>query len=473
MYKDNSKSIHNFILIVLDFISLAISYFLATYLWFSVIRKNSEIIKSRIVNEIGLVFFSFLVVIFIFNMNRDFLKRSKVEEFLYTIKINLIFLAVASVAMFIGNSKDTSRGAYLIAVAFNAVFMYIFHIIYKSYLINVYAKKKKNTQLFIITISDRAEKTVRRLIDNPDWLNRIHSIAVIDADMVGQEICGIPVSSDAYTMMDYVRTEFIDEVFIDVPYHTGKSTRKYVMDFENMGVVVHLNIDKLEEFEDFNKSLSMLGDIPVVTFANNFYDVNKLMIKRLIDIIGSIVGLAITAVVTVFLAPAILIESRGPLIFKQKRVGKNGRFFYVYKFRSMYKDAEERKKALMEKNEMKGLMFKMTDDPRITKVGKFIRKTSLDELPQFFNILKGDMSLVGTRPPTVDEFKMYESYHKRRLSMKPGLTGMWQVSGRSDIEDFEEVVRLDLEYIDNWSIGLDIKIILKTIGVIFKHKGAR
>ena len=122
---------------------------------------------------------------------------------------------------------------------------------------------------------------------------------------------------------------------------------------------------------------------------------------------------------------------------------------------------------------MKGLMFKMTDDPRITKVGKFIRKTSLDELPQFFNILKGDMSLVGTRPPTVDEFKMYESYHKRRLSMKPGLTGMWQVSGRSDMEDFEEVVRLDLEYIDNWSIGLDIKIILKTIGVIFKHKGAR
>ena len=122
---------------------------------------------------------------------------------------------------------------------------------------------------------------------------------------------------------------------------------------------------------------------------------------------------------------------------------------------------------------MKRVMFKMTDDPRITKVGKFIRKTSLDELPQFFNILKGDMSLVGTRPPTVDEFKMYESYHKRRLSMKPGLTGMWQVSGRSDIEDFEEVVRLDLEYIDNWSIGLDIKIILKTIGVIFKHKGAR
>ena len=151
----------------------------------------------------------------------------------------------------------------------------------------------------------------------------------------------------------------------------------------------------------------------------------------------------------------------------------NGRYFYIYKFRSMYKDAEERKKALMEKNEMKGLMFKMTDDPRITKVGKFIRKTSIDELPQFFNVLIGDMSLVGTRPPTVDEFKQYESYHKRRLSMKPGITGMWQVSGRSDIEDFEEVVKLDLQYIDNWSIGLDIKILFKTVGAVFKRGGAR
>ena len=139
----------------------------------------------------------------------------------------------------------------------------------------------------------------------------------------------------------------------------------------------------------------------------------------------------------------------------------------------MCKNAENLQDDLMKYNEMDGPVFKIKGDPRITKVGKFIRKTSLDELPQFFNILKGDMSLVGTRPPTVDEFKMYESYHKRRLSMKPGLTGMWQVSGRSDIEDFEEVVRLDLEYIDNWSIGLDIKIILKTIGVIFKHKGAR
>ena len=145
----------------------------------------------------------------------------------------------------------------------------------------------------------------------------------------------------------------------------------------------------------------------------------------------------------------------------------------MYKFRSMYKDAEARKKELMDKNEMSGLMFKMTDDPRITKVGKFIRKTSIDELPQFFNVLKGDMSLVGTRPPTVDEFKQYEGHHKRRLSMKPGITGLWQVSGRSDIEDFEEVVMLDLKYIDNWCVMEDIKIIFKTIKVIIFGNGAR
>lgn len=198
-----------------------------------------------------------------------------------------------------------------------------------------------------------------------------------------------------------------------------------------------------------------------------------MMLKRLMDIIGSLIGCAITLVVTVFLAPFLLIESPGSLFFKQKRVGRNGRYFYIYKFRSMYMDAEQRKKDLMEKNEMKGLMFKMKDDPRVTKVGKFIRATSIDELPQFFNVLKGDMSLVGTRPPTVDEFKQYKGYHKRRLSIKPGITGMWQVSGRSDIEDFEEVVRLDLKYIDNWSLSLDIKIILKTCIAVFQRAGAR
>ena len=140
----------------------------------------------------------------------------------------------------------------------------------------------------------------------------------------------------------------------------------------------------------------------------------------------------------------------------------------------MYMDAEERKKELMDQNEMQGYMFKMENDPRILKgIGNFIRDTSIDELPQFWNVLKGDMSLVGTRPPTVEEYEMYEMRHLKRMSIKPGITGMWQTSGRSDITDFEEVVRLDTQYITNWSITLDIKLLLKTILVVFKKEGSR
>ena len=161
-----------------------------------------------------------------------------------------------------------------------------------------------------------------------------------------------------------------------------------------------------------------------------------------------------------------------PEVFAQVRVGKNGRQFKFYKFRSMNVNAEEQKKELMAQNEMDGHMFKMANDPRIFPIGKFMRKYSIDELPQFWNILKGDMSLVGTRPPTVEEFENYDLKHKARLGIKPGLTGMWQVSGRSDIKDFEEVVGLDTYYIAHWDLGLDIKILLKTIKVVVTGRGS-
>ena len=157
----------------------------------------------------------------------------------------------------------------------------------------------------------------------------------------------------------------------------------------------------------------------------------------------------------------------------QERIGKNGRRFKFYKFRSMYTDAEERKKDLMSQNTMVGGMFKVNDDPRVTPIGRFIRRTSLDELPQFYNVLIGDMSLVGTRPPTVDEYEQYTPEQKRRLSFKPGITGLWQVSGRSQITDFNEVVRLDVAYIDEWTIWSDIKILLKTFRVVLARDGAK
>lgn len=211
----------------------------------------------------------------------------------------------------------------------------------------------------------------------------------------------------------------------------------------------------------------------MITYANRIVPSGQLVLKRIMDIVGALAGCAALLLIMVIFGPLIKLESPGPIFFSQKRVGRNGRVFKMYKFRSMYADAEERKKELMAKNEMKGLMFKMEHDPRITKIGAFMRKTSLDEFPQFINILMGDMSLVGTRPPTLDEFAQYSPYHKKRLSFRPGLTGMWQVSGRSDITDFEEIVRLDVEYIDHWSIGLDMKILLKTLLAVFAGRGAK
>ncbi|PKG23710.1 sugar transferase [Niallia nealsonii] len=197
-----------------------------------------------------------------------------------------------------------------------------------------------------------------------------------------------------------------------------------------------------------------------------------LLTKRCIDMVCSLIGLVILSIVFFVVAVLIKIEDpRGKVFFKQLRVGKDGKEFYIYKFRSMASDAEERLKELLALNEVTGAMFKMKDDPRITKVGKFIRKTSIDELPQLFNVLKGEMSLVGPRPPLPREVAEYSNYDKQRLLVLPGCTGLWQVSGRSNI-GFSEMVELDLQYIRERTIFFDMKIILRTVLVLFGSKNA-
>ena len=192
--------------------------------------------------------------------------------------------------------------------------------------------------------------------------------------------------------------------------------------------------------------------------------------KRAIDICGSLVGLSIVGAVFVPIAIAIQLDSPGPILFRQMRYGYRGRPFYIWKFRSMVPDADTRKHLV--KNEANGLIFKNEDDPRITRVGKFLRRTSLDELPQFFNVLKGEMSIVGTRPPVLNEVAKYQAHHWQRLAVKPGITGKWQTSGRSSIKDFEQIVEMDLDYQKRWSLWCDIKIILKTVAVVFGSKDA-
>ena len=474
--EQSKDKIKNILLYLVDVASLFISYILAGWLWLVIYKGFEEqyIVSDKLGIEVGAMIISYAFIILFFNANQNFFKRDKLNELFNVIKTNVMFASLFVVILFAKRSADTfSRGVYFLTIFLNIVIMFILHVLVKYYLTKVRIKSKRIDRMLVVTYSDRVEDIIKRVKKRSEYNRNIDGIVLLDKDMSGETVLDYPVVANRDGIIEYVKLQVMDEVLLDMPANEYKRMRKDIMELESMGVVVSMSITQLREFEEYKTTIGMIGDVPVVRFASVFHDYNKLLIKRLIDIVGALVGIAITLVVTIFLAPILLIESPGPLFFKQKRVGRNGRFFYMYKFRSMYKDAEARKKELMDKNEMNGLMFKMTDDPRITRVGKFIRKTSIDELPQFFNVLKGDMSLVGTRPPTVDEFKQYEGHHKRRLSMKPGITGLWQVSGRSDIEDFEEVVMLDLKYIDNWCVTEDLKILAKTVKVIIFGSGAR
>lgn len=265
----------------------------------------------------------------------------------------------------------------------------------------------------------------------------------------------------------------VDEVIFALPRDYMGEVEKYLLLCEERGLTVKLVLD-LFDLQLSKTCLLSVGTLPVLTYHTVSLNNTQLLLKRILDIIGSFFGLLILSIASIFIVPAIKIDSKGPVLFKQTRVGQNGRHFSLYKFRSMCDDAEQKKKELMKSNKIKdGYMFKIENDPRVTRVGAFLRKTSLDELPQFINVLKGEMSLVGTRPPTVDEVQKYKNLHHRRISIKPGITGLWQISGRSDVTDFDEVVRLDTTYIDNWTIWKDIEIIFKTVFMLlFKNRGA-
>lgn len=365
--------------------------------------------------------------------------------------------------------------------------------ILKRWITGFFTHSKTASLVGIITTSDIAEEFVKGI--KQDWTLSISGIviadnifesakvpvgaggaAVVQNNSFPKEICDIPVVSTDETFMDWVRSSPLDEIFISVDYLGNENIQELIEELEDMGIVVHLNMPRLHKMLEDSKfdniNCRIYAGYPLATFSAAKHNTTLLVIKRIFDVVASIIGCIIALIAMALVAIPLKKDSPGPLIFKQQRIGKNGRPFNIYKIRSMYADAEERKSELEDGNKMDGHMFKIQDDPRITKVGKVLRKYSIDELPQFFNVLKGDMSLVGTRPPTIDEFKKYESRHKRRLSMRPGITGMWQVSGRSQITDFEEVVELDCKYIDEWSIELDIRILLKTVVVVLTHKGA-
>ena len=405
------------------------------------------------------------------NFNHHFFRRGYFDELVSVVRLEIALSICWIVLLYaMHRSTELSRLVFCYFVVSDTILMYIGRICFKQYMTRVYKYSKYSSHLLLVTSSGKAGALIDNLIAYKEWNRVLSGLVFLDKDETGMEFMGYPVVASKETLLH----NEIDEVFIAYTDGIKSDTLKeWVSELEQMGVIVDVNIDAFDLLSHGNKNLNQVGKYAVVTFARNVISTRQLIMKRLLDIAGALVGMVILGIATVFVAPAIKLESPGPVFFGQTRIGKNGRRFTFYKFRSMYQDAEQRKKELMAKNEVHGLMFKMENDPRITKVGRFIRKTSIDELPQFWNILKGDMSLVGTRPPTVDEFERYEAKHKCRLSMTPGLTGLWQVSGRSDIKDFDEVVQLDMQYIDNWSILKDIKILLLTVGIVITGKGSR
>lgn len=470
--KSENERVTNWLTIIVDLISMTASFYLSAYIRGGIIQ--SGYFNNLYSNALAVLFFS-CILIHNFDSNKNnIFKRGYLEELIHITKnqgkLGLILLAYM---FMVQQGSAYSRIFLTLFFVLNVLINYVLRSYLKIFMLVFYKKSAVSRKIMLITTSRNAAKIIRRIRREYEWQIYVTMIALWDDNRIGERIEGIEVVANQENLFEVARHNVVDEVFIHIPRNIKIDLEALVLEFEKMGIVVHLNLDIFGNIKLKEKSINELAGHNVVTFSTKLFDEKQAFTKRFLDILGALVGCILLAILTIILAPAIKIESKGPVFFTQTRIGKNGRRFRIYKFRSMYQDAEERKKELMAKNEMNGLMFKMTNDPRITKVGKFIRKTSLDEFPQFINVLLGDMSLVGTRPPTEDEFLQYETQHKRRLMLKPGLTGLWQVNGRSDITDFEEVVRMDLEYIDNWSIKMDVKLLFKTVGIVMFGRGAR
>lgn len=262
----------------------------------------------------------------------------------------------------------------------------------------------------------------------------------------------------------------VDQVILALPFWEHRRLPDLVAACREAGVEFRVAPD-LYELSFDRAEVRSLGSVPLIGLKEVSLKGWKMAVKRIVDLALIVVTAPFLLLITAAIALAIKYDSPGPIIFRQKRVGKDQQLFTAYKFRTMTVDAEERKSELREFNEADGPMFKMRNDPRTTRVGRILRRTSMDELPQLWNVLRGEMSLVGPRPPTLDEVAQYEEWHKRRLEVVPGLTGLWQVLGRSDTS-FDEMVRLDIYYTENWSPAMDARILLQTIPVVLSGKGA-
>lgn len=471
----------HFDFILLDILSLQIAFVLAYMSRHGFVSpySNAEYVNLAIV----CILVDFAVLIGNKTM-KNVLKRGLYKEFVKTLKQVFFVVVLMSLYMFtVKQAEVYSRVMFYLMAGYYALIAYLLRILWKK----VVLRKKKNVvtaAMYFITTENRAERVMKRFYENNLENKMALGICLLDADRVGECIEGVPVNATADSVIGFLQDKWVDEIMISVPV-AYPYPGALVSDLADMGLVVHVEMEQMD-IEDWQRqTIQRVAGTTVRTLSMTLATPAQRAYKRMLDIIGGLVGCLLTGILTLIIGPMIYIKSPGPIFFKQTRVGKNGRQFKLYKFRSMYLDAEARKAELLAQNRIQsGLMFKLEYDPRIIGceklpdgrikkgIGNFIRDYSLDEFPQFFNVLKGDLSLCGTRPPTVDEWAKYELHHRARLAIKPGITGLWQISGRSKITDFEQVVELDKKYIREWSMGLDFRILLQTIKVVLGKDGS-
>ncbi|MBD3316387.1 MAG: exopolysaccharide biosynthesis polyprenyl glycosylphosphotransferase [Chitinivibrionales bacterium] len=379
-------------------------------------------------------------------------------------RVVMIFISagiLGAAILYMVPDSYTSRTFYLVFAGLAFVFIAAEKLLLKELFAQLRRSNRNTTPIILFGRGRIAAQLMQEINMHPEWGLRI--------------VRKLDLSISPVQFEEVLKTSYIEEVFFCIPRaisREGFRIDPYLRTCEDMGrpARVFLNLSSATHFARWEYH-QFMSHATLVSHTVEL-DPDQEIFKRAFDIAGSLVGILILMLFYPWLALAIKLTSRGPVFFKQVRVGRNGKRFVIYKFRSMYMDAEERKEELEAKNELQGAVFKLKDDPRVTPVGGLIRRLSLDEFPQFINVLKGEMSLVGTRPPTPSEVSKYQKWHHRRISTRPGITGMWQVSGRNKITDFDEIVKLDLKYIDSWSIWLDITIIFKTFLVFFRQDEA-
>ena len=452
MYKKSSSSfVKHLDFLIIDLVLLAGAYVLAFLV------RHQWIIPRYLFNpfiQFGIILLIvYLLISLISNAYKDVLHRNKWLELIQTVFQVALTLVILLLYLFITKqSAVLSRWVFVLTAVFAIVLIWPIRVLWKH---SIRMRLLRNNiggreQMLLILEASSLDSSIQEIFNKKYQTYDFCGIVTTDPARVGEEIEGIPIVAGINDLEEYVLANIVDDVLISID--NVEMSALLINYFLEMGIVVHMAIMNSDSPLP-NARLDEIGDMFVLTTSLSAASPWQLMVKRIADIIGGLLGCLITGIAYLFVAPQIKKIDPGPVFFHQTRIGRNGRRFELYKFRSMYQDAEARKAELMDLNEMEGPMFKIKDDPRILpKIGKRIRDWSIDELPQFWNILKGDMSLVGTRPPTVEEFECYEPHHKARLSFRPGLTGLWQVSGRNRIDEFEEIVRLDTEYIKNWSL---------------------